>query len=57
MVDNSTTVFVLNNMGTSHNDMLHNLAVEMWGFCMSHKINITAAHLPESTNIIADKES
>ena len=29
MVDNSTTVFVLNNMGTSHNDMLHNLAVEV----------------------------
>jgi hypothetical protein len=57
MVDNSTTVFVLNNMGTSHNDMLHNLTVEIWEFCMSHKIYITAAHLPGSTNIIADKES
>jgi hypothetical protein len=57
MVDNSTTVYVLNNMGTNHNDMLHNLAVEIWEFCRSYKIYITAAHLPGSTNIIADKES
>ena len=38
MIDNSTTVFVINNMGTSHNDRLNTKVVEMWEFCMSHKI-------------------
>ena len=38
IVDNSTTVFVINNMGTNnHNELLHNLAVEIWEFCLSHK--------------------
>ncbi|XP_028393196.1 uncharacterized protein LOC114517607 [Dendronephthya gigantea] len=57
MVDNSTTVYVINNMGTSHNDTLNTIAVEIWEFCMTNKIEITAAHLPGSTNVVADKES
>ncbi len=43
MIDNSTTVFVINNMGTSHNDRLNTMAIETWEFCMSHKIRLTAA--------------
>jgi hypothetical protein len=58
MIDNSTTVFVINNMGTSHYDRLNTMAVEIWEFCMSHKIRLTAAHyLPGSSNVIADTES
>jgi hypothetical protein len=57
MIDNSTTVFVINNMGTSHNDRLNTKVVEMREFCMSHKIRLTAAHLPGSSNVAADKES
>ena len=37
-IDNSTTVFVINNMGTSHNYRLNTKVVEMREFCMSHKI-------------------
>ncbi len=40
-----------------HNDRLNTMAVETWEFCMSHKVRLTAAHLPSSSNVIADKES
>ena len=57
MVDNSTAVFVINNMGTSHSIMLNTTALEIWEFCIMHKIKISAAHLPGSKNVIGDKES
>ena len=57
MVDNTTTVFVINNMGTSHNAMLNTLTTTIWEFCIMNKIKLTAARLPGSKNIIADKES
>ena len=57
MLDNSTAVFVITNMGTSHNEVLNRIAVEIWEFCMTNKLKLTVAHLPGSDNIIADKES
>jgi hypothetical protein len=57
MVDNSTAVLVINNMGTSHNDKLKTIAVQIWEFGMIYQIKITAAHLPGSTDVIANNES
>ena len=57
MIDNSTTVFVITNMGTSHNDSLNSMVLELWDFCITHQVELTAAHLPGSSNVVADKES
>ena len=57
MVDNSSAVFIINNMGTSHNDTCNLIAFEIWEFCIQNQIWLTAAHLPGSCNVVADKES
>ena len=57
MIDNTTAVYIINNMGTSHSDHCHSICVAIWEFCISHKIWLTAAHLPRSLNVVADKES
>ena len=57
MIDNTTAVYIINNMGTSHSDHCHSVCVAIWEFCISHKIWLTAAHLPGSLNVVADKES
>ena len=57
MIDNSATVGIINNMGTCHSPDCHTITVKIWESCMQNKIQLTAAHLPGSTNIIADKES
>ena len=50
-------VLVMNNWSTSYNDKLHALVVDTWEFCMLNKIKLTAANLPGSTNIVADRGS
>lgn len=57
MIDNTTAVYVINNMGTSHNDKCNAITVAIWEYCMAKQIYITAAHLHGSTNIVADRES
>ena len=49
--------FFINNMATSHNDSLNSMVLELWDFCITHQIELTATHLPGSSNIVADKES
>ena len=55
--DNTTTVAVINNMGTSRSHKCNELAKTIWGFCRSHSIWLTAAHIPGVDNIDADYES
>ena len=58
MIDNTTAVSVINNMGTCHSDKCNSIGVNIWEFCMSHNIIwLTAAHIPGSSNYRADKES
>lgn len=57
LVDNSTTVNILNNMGTSHSRDLNNLNTQIWQWCINRNIWITVAHIPGKANIIADRES
>ena len=57
LVDNMTTVNILNNMGTSHSRDLNNLSFCIWQWCIDRNIWVTVAHIPGKTNIVADRES
>ena len=57
MIDNSSAVFIINNMGTSHNDTCNSIALEIWEYCIQNQIRLTAADLPGSCNVVADRES
>lgn len=57
MVDNTTAVSCINNMGTSHSIACNQMTKEIWLFCISRDIWISAAYIPGKENVIADKES
>ena len=60
MIDNTTAVAAINNMGTCHSPECHSLAVQISGeFSISHDIItwLTAAHIPGFLNVRADRES
>ena len=57
MCDNTTTVNVINHMGTSHSDSCNSVAKEIWEWCIDRKIWLSAAHFPGKQNLIADFES
>jgi hypothetical protein len=54
MIDNSSAVFIINNMGTSKNDTCNSIALEIWEFCIQNQIRLTAAHLPGSCKVMAE---
>ena len=51
MIDNSTSVAVINHMGTSHSCQLNTLSKQIWEWWIS------AAHIPGKANTEADLES
>ena len=57
MIDNTTAVAVINHMGTSHSDPLNKLYKEIWLWCISRNIWISASHIAGKCNIQADLES
>ena len=58
MIDNTTAVSVINNMGTCHSLKCNEIAVQIWEFCQLHNVTwLTAAHIPGSSNVTADRES
>ena len=57
LTDNTTTIAVLNHMGASHSDPCNRLGKEIWEWCISRKIWLSAAHIPGVCNIQADFES
>ena len=57
LIDNTTAIAVLNHMGTSHSDPCNRLGKEIWEWCITRNIWISAAHIPGSQNITADLES
>ena len=50
MIDNTSAVAQINNMGTCHNEECNSLVVQIWEFCISHNITwLTAAHIRQLT--------
>ena len=44
-------------MGSTHSKTLAKLAIDLWNWCLDHKIHMSAAHLRGVLNLRADKES
>ena len=57
LVDNTTTVAYINKMGGTRSVDLIKITKQLWEYCLSKQITITAEHLPGSINQIADAQS
>ena len=57
MIDNTSAVSIINNMGTCKSEICNDIAVKIWQFCIANNSLITAAHIPGVDNVVADKES
>jgi hypothetical protein len=57
LIDNTTAVAGINQMGTCHSRTNHRLACRIWEWCVAHNIWLTVAHIPGIENITADRES
>ena len=56
-VDNTTTIAYINKMGGTRSIGMLKVAKELWQYCMSKEIMLTAEHLKGANNQIADRES
>ena len=57
LVDNTTAVALINNMGSSHALACNKLVRDIWEWCIPRGIWISAAHIPGKLNCQADFES
>ena len=57
MLDNTTAVACVNNMGTNHSLQCDIVAREIWGFCIEREFWVSAAFIPGKSNVEADSES
>ena len=57
LIDNTTAVSCINQMGTCHSEKLNCIVIEMWEWCIQHHVWLTIAHIPGAMNIIVDQES
>ena len=57
LCDNTTSVFVLNKMGTTKSIECNAMAKEIWTFCGEHDMFITCTHIPGKENVVADMAS
>lgn len=57
MVDNTTAVTTINQMGTCHSWLNNQLAHQIWMWCIDHRIWLTVTHIPGKQNTEADRES
>lgn len=57
IIDNTTAVCYINNMGGSHSIVCNDLAREIWDWCIHRRFWLSAAHLPGINNVAADKAS
>ena len=55
--NNSTAVSYLNDMGETKSLLLNNLTLELWEWCISHNIWVSAVHIAGKTNVEGDKQS
>ena len=54
MIDNTSAIAIINNMGTSHSGRCNTLAKWIWEWCISRQIWISAAHIPGRENFVLD---
>ena len=57
LLDNTTAIAYINNMGGTKSYNCNKLAKEIWGWCIAKGIWISAFHLAGSLNVIADRKS
>jgi formylglycine-generating enzyme required for sulfatase activity len=57
LVDNTTAVSCINQVGTCHSKGLNDLVIGIWEWCIKHDVWITVAHIPGAESVIADQES
>ena len=55
-LDNATAVAYINNMGGTVSSQLTDLVKELWMWALNKDIILTAQHIPEVSNTIADME-
>ena len=55
--DSSTVVAYINNQGGTASVRLCDMSLELWDFCISHSIVISAVHVPGVSNTRADRLS
>jgi hypothetical protein len=56
-LDNSTAVAYIKNMGGTHSIECNDIAKDIWSWCISRNIWLSASHIPGVSNVQADKES
>ena len=57
MMDNNTAVPYINNMGGIRSNLCDDIAFDIWQWAAEQQLWISAAHIPGSENVIADKNS
>ena len=57
MMDNTTAIAYVNNMGGTKSSICNKIAKEIWDWVSVQKIWISAAHIPGKYNVAADRES
>ncbi|CAB4034771.1 Enzymatic poly [Paramuricea clavata] len=57
LVDNTTAVFSINNMGTFHSKANNTLVAKIWEWSIINNTWLTVAHIPGKQNTAADRES
>ena len=57
LVDNTTAVATINQMGTCHSRVSNQLSQQIWLWCIDHNVWLTVAHIPGKQNTEADRES
>ena len=56
-IDNTTAVAAINDMGTSHSLSCKRVAIDIWKWSTSKNIWVSAEHIAEKCNTVADSES
>ena len=57
LVDNTTVVTTINQMGTCHSRVNNQLSHQIWLWCIDHSVWLSVAHIPGKQNTEADRES
>lgn len=57
LCDNTTSVSVINKMGSTKSPECNEVAQKIWIFCQKYGIFLTCTHIPGKDNVIADFES
>lgn len=56
MLDNTTAIAYINSMG-GRKSQCNQITRDLWVWCSTHNIWLTAVHIPGKQNVLADKES